>query len=356
MSAPVLVMAGGTGGHVFPGLAVVDALRLRDVPVVWLGAEGGMEQRLVPMRGIAFEALRISGLRGKGWKHQLRMPFEILGAVLQACRVLRRLQPRSVLSLGGYAAGPGGLAAWWLGKPLLVHEQNRIPGMTNRVLANLARRVLTGFPDAFPRRGLWVGNPLRASIASLAPPQQRLAGRQGRIRLLVLGGSQGARALNRLVPAALALLPVEERPEVVHQCGEKLLAEARQAYESAGVHARVVAFIEDMSEAYGWADLAVCRAGALTLAELTGAGLGALLVPFPNAVDDHQTANARWLSEAGAAELLPESTLTIELLGQRLRSLGTDRPRLLEMAISARGLARTDAAEAVANACIEAGV
>ncbi len=353
MSAPVLVMAGGTGGHVFPGLAVADALRLRDVPVVWLGAEGGMEQRLVPRRGIAFESIRIGGIRGKGWKRALRAPFELLGAVLQARRILRRLQPRSVLSLGGYAAGPGGLAAWWLGRPLLVHEQNSIPGLTNRVLARLAHEVLTGFPDAFRRRGRWVGNPVRRQIVDLPAPSTRFAGRSGRARLLVMGGSLGARALNRALPAALALLPENERPEVIHQCGEKLLAEAQASYAEHAVHAKVVAFIDEMGEAYGWADLAVCRAGALTLAELTAAGLGALLVPYPSAVDDHQTANASWLCKAGGAELLPESELTPERLSARLVALLGDRSRLLSMAEQARAQAQVNAADAVAQACME---
>jgi len=355
MSAPVLIMAGGTGGHVFPGLAVADVLRSRDVPVVWLGAEGGMEQRLVPSRGIAFEAIRIGGLRGKSWQRKMKLPLELLRALLQARQVLRRVQPRSVLSLGGYAAGPGGLAAWWLGRPLLVHEQNRIPGLTNRVLAKLAKKVFAGFPDAFAARAEWVGNPVRRSIAEIAPPAERLGGRQGRMRLLVLGGSLGARALNQNLPAALALIGEHDRPEVIHQCGEKLLAEAQAAYAQAGVHARVVAFIDDMAEAYSWADVAVCRAGALTLAELTAAGLGALLVPYPNAVDDHQTANARWLVEAAAAQMVANADLTPEDLAQRLKQLIADPEQRLAMARNARALARTDAAERVASACMEFG-
>ncbi len=355
MSAPVLIMAGGTGGHVFPGLAVADALRERNVPVVWLGAEGGMEQRLVPSRGIAFEAIRIGGLRGKSWQRKLKLPLELLRASLQARRVLRRVQPRSVLSLGGYAAGPGGLAAWWLRRPLIVHEQNRIPGLTNRVLARLAKRVLAGFPDAFAKRAEWVGNPVRRSIAEIAAPSERLSMRHGRMRLLVLGGSLGARALNRNLPAALALIPEPVRPEVIHQCGEKLLAEAQDSYAKAGVHARVVAFIDDMAEAYAWADVAVCRAGALTLAELTAAGLGAVLVPYPNAVDDHQTANARWLVDAGAAQLIADADLSPPDLAQRLQALIADPANRLAMAQNARALARTDAAERVATACMEAG-
>lgn len=355
MNAPVLVMAGGTGGHVFPGLAVADALRARDVPVVWLGAEGGMEQSLVPQRGIAFEAIEVSGVRGKGLLKKLRMPLDLARAFWQARRVLKRLRPRSVLSMGGYAAGPGGLAAWWLRRPLVVHEQNSIPGLTNRVLAKLAQRIYTGFPSAFPGRGQWVGNPVRAQIAALPAPEQRLGAHSGALKLLVIGGSQGALALNRLLPQALALIPEAQRPQVWHQCGARLIDDARLAYRQAGIEARVVPFIDDMAGAYGWADVCLCRAGALTLAELTAAGLGALLVPYPHAVDDHQTANARWLTEAGAAELLPETGLDAAILAARLQALAGDRARLLAMAQAARAQARTGAAEAVAQGCLEAG-
>ena len=353
MSAPVMVMAGGTGGHVFPGLAVAAQLRQRDVPVVWLGAEGGMESRLVPGHGIEFHGIRVQGVRGKGWRRKLRLPIDLMAAFLQARSALRRERPRSVLSMGGYAAGPGGLAAAWLRVPLLVHEQNRIPGLTNKVLARFAQGVYTGFPDAFAGRGHFVGNPVRAEIAAIAPPEQRLAGREGPLRLLVLGGSQGARALNQILPQALALLPVEQRPHIWHQCGARLLEEAVQSYRAAGVEARVNAFIDDMAAAYAWADLVVCRSGALTLAEVAAAGVAALLVPYPHAVDDHQTANARWLVDPGAAELWPESELDAARLAARLRELAADRPRLLQMSCSARGLARTDAAAVVADACLE---
>ncbi|GMU42541.1 MAG: undecaprenyldiphospho-muramoylpentapeptide beta-N-acetylglucosaminyltransferase [Xanthomonadales bacterium] len=346
-------MAGGTGGHVFPGLAVADALRAREVPVVWLGAEGGMEQSLVPQRGIGFEAITVSGVRGKGWMKKLRMPLELARAFWQARRVLKRVRPRSVLSMGGYAAGPGGLAAWWLRRPLVVHEQNSIPGLTNRVLARLAQRVYTGFPTAFAGRGRWVGNPVRAAITALPEPGARFAGRHGPLRLLVLGGSQGALALNRLLPRALALLAAEQRPQVWHQCGARLVDDARLGYRQAGIEARVVPFIEDMAEAYGWADLCLCRAGALTLAELTAAGLGALLVPYPHAVDDHQSANARWLTAAGAAELLPEAGLDAAALATRLQALAGDRAQMLAMAQAARAQARGGAAEAVAQGCLE---
>lgn len=355
MSAPVLVMAGGTGGHVFPGLAVAAALRARDVPVVWLGAEGGMEQSLVPRHGIPFRAIAVAGVRGKGLARKLRLPFDLLRAVWQARRVLQSVQPRSVLSMGGYAAGPGGLAAFWLRRPLLVHEQNRIPGLTNKVLARLARRVLTGFPDAFAGRGQWVGNPVRAAIAALPAPAQRMAGRSGRARLLVIGGSQGARALNRLLPAALALLPEGERPEVRHQCGTKMIAEAQASYREHAVAGELTPFIEDMAAAYAWADLVLCRSGALTIAELTAAGLGSLLVPYPHAVDDHQTANARWLTDAGAALLLPEAGLDASGLAGQLGTLLNDRAAMLQMAERAHALARTEAADVVAQACMEAG-
>lgn len=350
---PVLVMAGGTGGHVFPGLAAAAALRKRAIPVVWLGAEGGMEATLVPKHGLPFHAIRVGGMRGKGLSRLLATPWILARAVWAALAVLRRERPRCALSMGGYAAGPGGLAATLLGCPLIVHEQNRIPGLTNRVLAKWARRVLTGFPDAFAGRGEWVGNPVREPIASLPPPAERFAGRSGPLRLLVLGGSQGARALNRLLPEAIAKLPAERRPDVWHQCGAKLAEEARAAWAGSGIAARVEPFIADMAAAYAWADLVLCRAGALTIAELTAAGLGALLVPFPHAVDDHQTANARWLVDAGAAELLPEATLDAAVLAARLAALAADRPRLLAMAQAARGLAQIDAAARVADACLE---
>ncbi|MGE4073146.1 MAG: undecaprenyldiphospho-muramoylpentapeptide beta-N-acetylglucosaminyltransferase [Lysobacterales bacterium] len=353
MSAPVMVMAGGTGGHVFPGLAVAAELRQRDIPVVWLGAEGGMESRLVPAHGIEFHGIRVQGVRGKGWRRKLRLPLDLLAAFLQARRSLRRERPRSVLSMGGYAAGPGGLAAAWLRVPLLVHEQNRIPGLTNKVLARLAQRVYTGFPDALAGRGHFVGNPVRAEIAAIEAPEQRLAGRVGPLRLLVLGGSQGARALNQILPQALALLPVAERPEVWHQCGARLHEAAQQSYRAAAVEARLEPFIDDMAAAYTWADLVLCRSGALTLAEVAAAGVASLLVPYPHAVDDHQTANARWLVDPGAAELWPESELDAASLAARLQELAADRPRLLQMSSTARGLARTDAAAVVADACLE---
>jgi UDP-N-acetylglucosamine--N-acetylmuramyl-(pentapeptide) pyrophosphoryl-undecaprenol N-acetylglucosamine transferase len=351
---PVLIMAGGTGGHIFPGLAVARALQAQQVPVVWLGADGGLETRLVPEAGVAIETITIGGLRGKGMRTLLAAPFKLARAVAQAIGVLRRHRPRSVLSLGGFAAGPGGLAAALLRRPLLVHEQNRIPGMTNRMLARLARRVLAGFPDAFPVQvgAEPVGNPVRAEIAALPTPVARMEARGEPLRLLVIGGSQGARALNRSLPAALATLPAGS-VEVRHQCGPRMLDEARAAYAAAGVEVVPEPFIADMAAAYGWADLAICRAGALTVAELAAAGLASLLVPFPAAVDDHQTANARYLVDAGAAVLVAEGDGFVQRLQGALVDLVADRARLLDMATRARALAQIDAAERVAAACLE---
>ncbi len=351
----VLIMAGGTGGHIFPGLAVAEVLRARGIPVAWLGSAGAMETRLVPQHDIALDTIKVTGLRGKGRARQLKAPWMLLRALLQAWRVLRRVRPRSVLSMGGFAAGPGGMVAWMQGRPLLVHEQNRVAGLTNRVLAHLARRVMTGFADCLadnPRHE-WTGNPVRADIAALDEPQQRMAGRAGPVRVLVLGGSLGARALNTALPAVLASASPDNRPAVWHQSGSRGLAEALDAYADAGVEARVDAFIDDMAAAYAWADLCVCRAGALTIAELCAAGLGALLVPFPHAVDDHQTRNAEAMRDAGGAQVVAETDLAEPALVGTLHALLHDRPRLLDMARAARGLARADAAERIADLCIE---
>lgn len=352
MSGPVLILAGGTGGHIFPGLALAEALKLRRVPVLWLGSRHGLEARLVPERGLAFVGLKVRALRGKGWLGWLWAPVMLFGAVLEALSVVWRSRPRAVVSFGGFAAGPGGVAAWLLGRPLLVHEQNRIAGWTNRILARLARANLSGFPEALPR-ARHVGNPVRIEIAALMPPERRLAGRVGSPRLLVLGGSQGARALNEQVPRALARLRPEARYQVRHQCGPRWLEATRAAYAAAGVEASVEAFIDDMVAAYDWADLVLCRAGALTLAELACAGLPAVLVPFPYAVDDHQTANARVHVAAGAAELLPEAELDPERLAALLERLARDPAARIGMAVAARGLAKPNAAEELAELCLE---
>lgn len=353
--APVLIMAGGTGGHIFPGIAVADELRARGVPVLWMGAAGGLETELVPKAGIALETLDIAGVRGKGLAVKLKAPLRLARAVVAARQVLRRTRPRSVLSMGGFAAGPGGIAAWLIGTPLLVHEQNRVPGATNRVLARVARRVLAGFSDAFApaRRAIWVGNPVRDAIATIAPPQERFAAREGAPRLLVLGGSLGAQALNTRVPDALATLAGGLRPQVRHQCGGKHAQATRAAYAAAGVEATVEPFIDDMATAYAWADLIVCRAGALTLAEIAAAGCGAVLVPYPHAVDDHQTRNADAFVDAGAALRIAESDATPARLRDELRRLLADRAGLLAMARAARGLAKPQAAATIATHCVE---
>ncbi len=348
MSAPVLIMAGGTGGHIFPGLAVAAALRARGVPVAWIGSRRGLETRLVPAHDIELTQIQISGLRGKGFTALLSAPLILLRALLQAISALRRLRPRAAISFGGYAAGPGGIAAWLTRCPLLVHEQNSVAGVTNRALSRVAKRVLVGFPGALPN-AQWVGNPVRESIAALPTPEQRFAGRVGALRILVLGGSQGARALNAAVPAALKGIPA---CEVRHQCGERMLDAARAAYAEAQVSASVEPFIEQMDEAYGWADLVICRAGALTVAEIAAAGVASLLVPFPSAVDDHQTHNAQWLVGAGAAECIAEGPALAAQLAARLSALAVDRPALLRMASAARSLAKIDAAERVADACL----
>jgi len=349
MNAPVLIMAGGTGGHIFPGIAVAQELHARGIPVLWLGSAGGLETRLVPQAGLAIETLAIGGVRGKGVLTMLMAPLHIVRAVVAAWRIVRRVRPRSALALGGFAAGPGGIAARLARVPLIVHEQNSIPGVTNRVLARFAQKLLCGFSGALVH-GAWVGNPVRREIAAVAPPAQRFASCTGVPRLLVLGGSQGARALNERVP--LALTKLAQRPEVWHQCGAKFTDAARAVYAQAGVDANVEPFIDDMAAAYAWADLVVCRAGALTLAELAAAGVGSVLVPFPFAVDDHQTANARAWVNAGAALLLPEKEANADCLAALLGDLLGDRTRLLALAQAARTLAKPDAAARIADVCI----
>lgn len=350
--APVLILAGGTGGHIFPGLAVAAALRARDVPVLWLGADGGMETRLVPQHGVAIETIAISGVRGKGLGTLLRAPFRVLSAIRAAGRVLKAHKPRAVVSFGGFAAGPGGIAAVLARVPLLVHEQNRAPGLTNRVLARFARRVLCGFPDAFPGKETVVGNPVRSVIAAVPPPRERFAGRDGPMRVLVLGGSQGARALNEAVPQAIAQLQ-GAGVDVRHQCGEKLREDTARAYAAAGVPVSIEPFIADMAAAYAWADIVVCRAGALTLAELCAVGVGGLLVPLPTAVDDHQTKNAQYVAQRRAGVVLKQDDQLVPKLAMELRNLVLDPDRRLFMADAARSLAKVDAAERVADAVLE---
>lgn len=353
--APVLIMAGGTGGHIFPGLAVAAALRAHDVPVLWLGAQGGMENCIVPEHRIEMRTLPVAGLRGKGLQQRLAAPWMLLRAGLAAWRALRDIRPRSVLSLGGYVAGPGGIVAWLQRRPLLVHEQNRIAGFTNRVLAKRAQRVMSGFADAFPARlhAEWTGNPVRAEIAALPTPVARFANRSGAPRLLVLGGSLGARTLNLGLPNALSLIPADRRPEVLHQCGNTHLEATRTAYARVDVEAKVEPFLTDMAAAYAWADFVICRAGALTLAELAAAGLGAILMPFPYAVDDHQTRNAEGFVAVGAAELLQDRDFDAARFAGMLERLLRDPDRRLAMASAARTLAKPDAADVIARRCLE---
>ena len=354
MGRPVMIMAGGTGGHVFPALAVARELRGRGSDVVWIGTRQGLEARVVPEAGFPMEWIRVGGLRGKGWKRWLQAPFKLTLAVIQALRVLTRHRPATVLGMGGFVTGPGGIAARILGIPLVIHEQNAIPGMTNQWLSRIAARVLEGFPGSFPavRGALCTGNPVRAEIEDLAEPQRRWAERTGPVRLLVVGGSQGAKVLNDIVPRALAGLR-SGLAQVRHQAGRGNLAGVSASYGDAGVEAQVTEFIDDMADAYGWADLVVCRAGALTIAELAAAGVGSVLVPYPFAVDDHQTKNARYLVDAGAALLQPQSGLDAQGLAQRLMPLLGDRNRLLDLARAARALARPKATAVVADVCME---
>lgn len=345
----VMIMAGGTGGHIFPGLAVAEALQRRAAEVTWLGTPTGLENRLVPAAGIELDRIAISGLRGRGWFGWLAAPWRILRAVIDARRILKHRRPRCVLSLGGYVAGPGALAARLMGIPLVIHEQNAIAGLTNRLLRPLARRVLTGFPDTLAG-GELVGNPVRADISQLAGPEARMAGRTGPLTLLVIGGSLGASAFTEVIPRALARLPETNRPEVVHQAGRQFEA-TRQAYAEAGVEGDVREFVEDMASAWARADLAICRAGALTVAEISAAGVAAVLVPFPHAVDDHQRANARFLADAGAAWLVDQADFTESWLADLLARV--ERGQLLEMARLARERACDDSAEQVAAACME---
>lgn len=345
-----MIMAGGTGGHVFPALAVADHLRALGWRVVWLGARTGMEATLVPKHGYEMAWVRFSGLRGKGLVAKLLLPLNLLVAFWQALRALRALRPDVVLGMGGYIAFPGGMMAALLGRPLAIHEQNSIAGLSNRVLAGVADHVLVAFPDAL-RNATFVGNPVREAIARVAPPAERFAGRDGPLRILVVGGSLGAAALNDIVPKALAQLPAEARPVVTHQSGAKHVDALRENYARAGVDANAVAFIDDMARAYADADLVICRAGATTVAELAAAGVAAILVPFPFAVDDHQTTNARYLADAGAGVLVQQRDLTPDALAGLLRELS--REQLLAKATKARALGKPDATRAVAEACME---
>jgi UDP-N-acetylglucosamine--N-acetylmuramyl-(pentapeptide) pyrophosphoryl-undecaprenol N-acetylglucosamine transferase len=352
---PILIMAGGTGGHVFPALALARLLRERSYEVIWLGTHRGLEARIVPAEGIPIEWLSVGGLRGKGLLTLLAAPFRLAQALWQALGVIRRHRPVVVVGLGGFVTGPGGVAAWLTRRPLVIHEQNAVAGFTNRCLSHLAREVLEAFPGSFGRdvRARAIGNPVRRDISAVRPPVERFADRSGPVRILVIGGSQGAARLNAVVPFALARLATSISFDVRHQAGERWIEAGRQSYAKAGVRADVRPFIEDMAEAYGWADLVICRSGALTVSELAAVGVGAILVPFPAAVDDHQTHNAQYLVREGAAVLIHDRELTADRLGDELQKLCGGRGKLLAMAERARLLAKPRAAEELAAACIE---
>lgn len=355
-AAPIMIMAGGSGGHIFPGLAVAEALLARGRDVVWLGTERGLESRLVPERGIEIEWISISGIRRSGFGAWALAPFRIARAVCQALAVLKRRQPAAVLGVGGFVSGPGGVAAWLSRTPLVLHEQNAVAGTANRWLARFADRIFEAFPGSFAARfnAVTIGNPVRRAILSAAAARSPLGGgpATARPRLLVIGGSQGALVLNEIVPRALARLPEGERPLVRHQGGRTLEA-AEQAYREAGVEAETTDFISDIAAAYVWADLVIARAGAISLAELAAAGLAAILVPLPSAVDDHQRLNAEFFARAGAAVVLPQAELDAERLARELKRLLADPESLRAMGERARILARTDAAERLADACLE---
>ena len=345
-----LIMAGGTGGHIFPGIAVALALREKGWRVHWLGSPDSMESRLVPARGFVLETVQFGGVRGKGLGTLLRAPLRLLRAVWQSRAVLRRVRPDVVLGLGGSITMPGGIASKLMGVPLVLHEQNSIAGLSNRLLAKVANRIFTAFPKVLPK-GQWVGNPLRPEFFSQREPLERFAGRSGPLRLLVVGGSLGASALNRTVPQALALLAEEQRPLVLHQSGEKQIEELRANYAAAGVQATLTPFIQDTAHAFAEADLVLCRAGASTVTEIAAVGAAALFVPFPFAVDDHQTHNARFLVDQGAAWLLPQSAMSPEKLAATLRQL--QRADLVQLAVAAKRTQQLQATEQVVAACQE---
>jgi UDP-N-acetylglucosamine--N-acetylmuramyl-(pentapeptide) pyrophosphoryl-undecaprenol N-acetylglucosamine transferase len=354
MSGTVMITTGGTGGHIFPGLAVAAELVSRNWGVFWLGTREGMEARIVPDYKIDFEGLNFGSVRGKGLVRFLLGPLAILAACWQARGVIRRRRPNVVVGFGGFASFPGALMAVAQDVPLVIHNLDARPGLANRILRYGAERVLTGFPHTFgagrDKKVAWVGNPLRADIVAVPPPEQRFEGRSGRLDLLVVGGSLGAAALNERVPQALALIAAAERPHVTHQAGDKHIEALRSGYASAGVEAECLPFIEDMARRYAKADVVICRAGATTVAELAAVGIGSVLIPFPHAADDHQVDNARVLAERGAAEVIPQQEFTPERLAGWLRA--ATRERLLAMAIAARTLRRADATQRVADTCI----
>ena len=345
-----LIMAGGTGGHIFPGLAVAQALRARGWRVHWLGTPGSMESRIVPPQGFAFEAIDFSGVRGKGLTTLALLPLRLLRAFWQALAVVRRVRPDVVLGMGGYVTFPGGMMAVLAGKPLVLHEQNSVAGLANKVLAGVTDRIFTAFPSVL-KKGQWVGNPLREAFLAQPEPAVRFAGRSGPLRLLVVGGSLGAKALNEIVPQALALIPAAERPQVTHQSGAAQIDALRAHYAAAGVQATLTPFIDDTASAFAHADVVVCRAGASTVTELAAVGAAAVFVPFPAAVDDHQTTNAQFLVQAGGGWLVQQRDLTPGGLAQMLQNM--ERSALVQRAQNAKKMQKTEATAAVVAACEE---
>lgn len=351
LTKTLMVMAGGTGGHVYPAMAVADYLKAEGWNIVWLCTEGGMENKLIEGKGYSKAMIHMQGVRGKGLLGWLLLPVRLAKAFSQSMSAIKKHQPNVVLGMGGFAAFPGGFMAKLLGKPLVIHEQNSVAGLTNKVLAKLATCVQAAFPAAFGDKAVLVGNPVRSDIAHLPAPEQRFAGREGAVRLLVVGGSLGAHALNEVIPQALAKLSPEQRPQVVHQSGVKHIGVLKSNYEKAGVAVDARAFIDDMASMYAWADFVICRSGALTVAEISAVGLGALMVPFPFAVDDHQTTNAAYLAEAGAAILVQQKELSVEKLAEILS--GLNREQCLDMAKRARALGKPEATADVAAICKE---
>ena len=349
-SHSILIMAGGTGGHIFPALAVADILRAQGWRVTWLGAPNSMEAELVPRHGYEMAWVRFSGVRGKGLLRLLLLPIDLVIALWQSAVAIFRSRPEVVLGMGGYITFPCGMMAAMLRRPLVIHEQNSVAGMSNKALAYIAQKVLSGFPGVLPQ-AIWCGNPVRSDIAALPDPRLRYAERANKLNVLVVGGSLGAKVINEVLPQALALLPKEIRPHVTHQTGKQHFEAVKRAYQRAGVQADIKPFVDDMAKHYANADLVICRAGALTIAELAAAGVASILIPFPFAVDDHQTYNARFLSDCGAAVLLPQSQLSAEKLAQLLQKM--NREKLLAMAQQARSVAKADAAQRVAQVCAE---
>lgn len=351
MSKTLMVMAGGTGGHVYPAMAVADNLKSLGWKIVWLCTEGGMENRLIDGKGFDKATISMQGVRGKGLLGWLLLPVRLTKAFTQSLKALKQHQPNVVLGMGGFAAFPGGLMARFLSKPLVIHEQNSVAGLTNKLLAKVATRVLAAFPAAFGNKAMLVGNPVRQDIVDIPPPESRFEGRKGALRLLIIGGSLGAQALNEVIPLAIAQLPEGQRPEVIHQAGTKHIEALNENYAVAGVKADTKAFIDDMASMYVWADFIICRAGALTVAEVSTVGLGALMVPFPHAVDDHQTTNAAYLQGGGAAWVIQQSELTVAKIVKILAELNRDN--CLAMAKKARVLGKPEATASVAKICME---